>query len=321
MLSDPSRQRLTLEYADLFKEREACQNQYRSTIDDAQKVVLKRKLNKLDQQIAQVESQLYGEDLSTTDTNRRSIALKEKLPKIDFKKPLRIVENILSEFEEYGAAFFLINDSFNMAGDLFTLELINLLESETTDLKHYEIAFSVSSRLDEIGFLRGIAGYLGIEEIENQEHYAKVIEKIFSSLENGSIVVVELRKLDLLDNKENFLSWLIEDFWKALIQGIPLTCQLKEIEQIRFVFIAISDDDIDEECLGLPFFCQEVDFDMCKALKIPLQDWSEREIRTWLTKHSGLPKNKITPMTKSIYKSSRGGSPKLICEALKNKLS
>lgn len=166
MLSRPSRQSITLEYADLMREREACQNQRRSTIDDAQKLVLKRKLEQLDQKIAQLESQLYGEDVSG-DVNRRSIALREKLPKIDFKKALKITENILSQFEEYGAAFFLINDSFNMAGDLFALELKNLLESETTDLKHYEIAFSVGSRLDEIGFLQGIASYLGIEEIES----------------------------------------------------------------------------------------------------------------------------------------------------------
>ena len=132
---------------------------------------------------------------------------------------------------------------------------------------------------------------------------------------------MELRKIDLLDNKEGFLCWLIEVFWKALIEKIPLACQLKEIEQIRFVLIAISDDDIEEECLGFPSFCQEFDFDMCKAVRIPLQDWSEKEIRIWLTKHSGLSKDKIEPMAKSIYKSSRGGTPKLICEALKNKLS
>lgn len=83
----------------------------------------------------------------------------------------------------------------------------------------------------------------------------------------------------------------------------------------------VSDDDIEEECLELPFFCQEFDFDMCRALKIPLQEWSEQEIRTWLTKHSGLPKDKIDPMARSVYRSSRGGTPKLICEALKNKLS
>ncbi len=320
MFSVSSRQSLTLEFADLIKEREACQNQYRSTIDDAQKLVLKRKLDKLDRQIEQVESQLYGEDLSI-DVNRRSIALRDKLPKIDFKEALKTAENILSRFDEYGAAFFLINDSFNMAGDLFALELKNLLNSETTDLKHYEIAFSVGGRLDEIGFLQGVANYLGIEEIENKENYSQVIEKILSSLENGSIIFVELRKIDLIDNKEVFLTWLINSFWKAVIEKIPSACQLKQIEQIRFITLVVSDDDIEEECLGMPFFCQEFDFDMCKALKIPLQEWSEKEIRTWLTKHSGLSKNKITPMAKNIYKSSRGGTPKLICDALKNKLS
>lgn len=46
------------ELADLLEEREVCNNQYRSTIDDAQKLVLKRKLKKLDKQIAEIESQL-----------------------------------------------------------------------------------------------------------------------------------------------------------------------------------------------------------------------------------------------------------------------
>jgi CHAT domain len=49
---------LQQEIADLLEEREACKNQYRSTIDDAQKLVLKRKLDKLDRQIASLESQL-----------------------------------------------------------------------------------------------------------------------------------------------------------------------------------------------------------------------------------------------------------------------
>lgn len=319
MVSELSRKELSKKIADLQEQIEACKNQYRSTIDDAQKVVLKRKLDNLDKQIAEIEKQLSGKDLSE-DTNRRSLALKEKLPKIDFKESLRIVTKILDQFEEqHGAACFLLNDSFNMAGDLFSLELKDLLNSETTDLKYYEIAFSVGSRLDEIGFLQGMAAHLGLDEINRQEHYSKIIEKIFSSLENGSIILLELRKIDLLDNKEAFLSWLIDTFWNALIRKMPVACELKEVEQIRFIILVVSDDDIEEECLELPFFCQE--FDMYKALIIPLQDWKETDVRTWLTKHSGLPRDKITPMAKSIYKSSRGGTPKLICDALKNKLS
>jgi len=202
-----------------------------------------------------------------------------------------------------------------MAGDLFALELKNLLKDETGDLKHYEMAFSVGNRLDELGFLQGMAAHLGVKEIETEEHYIKIIEKIFSSLITGSIVFVELRKIDLLDNKESFLSWLINVFWKELIEKIDLVCKLKKIEQIRFIILVSSDDDKEEEYSGLSFFCQS------KAFKIPLKDWSEKEIRTWLRKFSLLSTDKIDTMTKSIYKSSRGGTPKLICDSLKNKLS
>ncbi len=314
------------EETQLLAKKDTCKNQIRGTIDDAQKMVLSRNLDNLNKQIGEIQkqieevnSQLHKNDISG-DVNRRFLALEEKLPKIDFKEPLKIVQNILKDFDEYGAAFFLVNDSLSMAGDLFILELKDLLKRETTDLKHYEIEFSVSDRLDEIGFLQGIANYLGMGQIETQANDVNVIDKIIDSLENGTIVFVETRKVDLINDKGGFLSWLIEVFWKKVVEQIPLVCKAKDIEQVRFINIILSDCDLEEECSILPFFCEENDFDMCKAVKITLPDWSEQEIKTWLIKHSGLSKDKIEPMSKSIYKSSRGGIPKLICEALKNKL-
>jgi hypothetical protein len=55
-----SRQQLRLqeELTDLREEREACNNQYRSAIDEAQRVRLKRKLDDLDNQIDNIERQL-----------------------------------------------------------------------------------------------------------------------------------------------------------------------------------------------------------------------------------------------------------------------
>ncbi|MBW4500487.1 MAG: hypothetical protein KME57_13215 [Scytonema hyalinum WJT4-NPBG1] len=320
MLFDSEREKLRKDYADCIVEREVCNNQYRSTIDEAQRVRLKRKLDGFDKQINELERQLSGQDL-TADANRRSRALEEKLPKIDFKKQIGIVKDILEQFAEYGAALFFINDSFNMAGDLFSLELKNCLKDETTDLKHYEIAFSVDRRLDEIGFLQGLGGYLGIDEINSKEEYSKVIEKFFGFIENGSIVFIELRKIDLLDDKENFLSWLVDFFWKSLVEELPLICKNKDIEQVKFIILVTSDDDIFDECSSLPFFCHEESFDIYQIFAILLTEWSEKEIHLWLTKHSGLPKKKITPIAKSVYKSSRGGTPKLICDALKNKLN
>ncbi|MFM6438830.1 MAG: hypothetical protein ACKPGW_28290, partial [Microcystis panniformis] len=83
----------------------------------------------------------------------------------------------------------------------------------------------------------------------------------------------------------------------------------------------IVDDDIFEECSNQPFFCPNQCFNMDQIFAITLKEWTEKDIQIWLTKHSGLPKNKIAPMAKSVYKSSRGGIPKLICDALRNKLS
>ncbi|MEH1790973.1 MAG: hypothetical protein V7L23_36800 [Nostoc sp.] len=320
MVNDDRRKLIKLEYANLVQEQEACSNQYSSTIDEAERVRLKRKLDNFDKKVDELERQLYSNDLNA-DANRRSRALEDKLPKIDFKKQITTVKNILEQFTEDGAALFLINDSLNMAGDLFRLEFKKMLEEETTDLKHYEVAFSIGRRLDEIGFLQGLGGHLGIDEIENEREYSIVIDKIFGFIENGSIVFIELRKINLLSNREDFFSWLVNNFWKTLVEKLPLICQLKDIEQVKFIFLAMSDTDICKEYAKLSCFCTEIEFDKYKILEIPLKEWSEKDIRDWLTKHSGLSKEKNTAIARDVYESSRGGTPKNIRDALMSTLS
>ncbi|WP_293069979.1 MULTISPECIES: hypothetical protein [unclassified Moorena] len=321
MFSDSNRRReLIQEIADLMEEEEACRRQYRAAIDEAERVRLKRKLNNLYQQITDKDNQLKQKD-SIQNANRRFLALEDKLSKLDFKEQIKLIKNIFDEFEENGLALFFINESLNMAGDLLCLEIQNLLKDETTDLQHYEIAFSVDRRLDEVGFLQGLGGYLGINEIKGKDEYLKIIEKFSELIKNGSIIFIELKKIDLLDNQANFLEWLVNFFWKSLIEKVPLICKNQDIEQVKFIIVVVSDDNISDECSNLSFFCNERCFDKTKFLAIPLKEWTEKEIRLWLTKYSRLSKNIISPMAKSVYKSSRGGTPKLICDALRNKLS
>ncbi len=317
---DIDRRRLVSEMANLIQEQDACNNQYRSAIDEAQRVRLKRKLSDYDTQIKNLEHQLYGKDL-VENANRRSRALEDKLPKIDFKKQLKAVKSILEQFAEDGAALFLINDSLNMAGDLFCLELKKILEEETTDFKHYEIAFSVDKQSNEIGFLQGLGSYFGIDEINSNREYDKIFDKIFDSVANGSIVFIELKKINLLSNREHFFSWLVNEFWKILIEKLSLNCKLKDIEQVRLIIIVMSDIDICKEYSQLPFFCTEIDFDKSKILEIPLKEWTEKDIRDWLTKHSGLTKDTIASIARDVYESSRGGTPNNIRSALMSTLS
>ncbi|WP_339366856.1 CHAT domain-containing protein [Calothrix sp. 336/3] len=58
MKTSRQKQRLQDELTDLHEERDASYSQYRSTIDDAQKIVLKRKIDKLDNQINDLENQI-----------------------------------------------------------------------------------------------------------------------------------------------------------------------------------------------------------------------------------------------------------------------
>ena len=93
MKLDEQRTRIISEMAALFEERNASNSQYRSAIDDAQRIRLQRKLDDLDKKIDDLNCKLNRKDL-TVDTNRRSLALEEKLPKIDFKEQINIVKNI-----------------------------------------------------------------------------------------------------------------------------------------------------------------------------------------------------------------------------------
>lgn len=130
MVLNSDRKILVSELADLLEEEKACERQYRSEIDEAQRVRLKGKLNDLGNKIRELDVQLHGKDLAE-DANRRFRALEEKLPKIDFKKQMGIVKNILEQFTEDGAALFFINDSLNMANDRKRLQEIVK--------KHYQI--------------------------------------------------------------------------------------------------------------------------------------------------------------------------------------
>ena len=119
MVFADNRRKIALEYADLVQEQEACKKQYRSAIDEAERVRLRRKIDNLENEIHNLECQLYEKDLTSEDANRRSRALENKLSKIDFKEQVETVQSILDEFTEYGAALFFINDYLKMAGDLF----------------------------------------------------------------------------------------------------------------------------------------------------------------------------------------------------------
>lgn len=310
------------------EEREVIYNQYGGLIEEGQRFRLKRQLDDLDreinnlkEQIGNLNSQQVNKELKSQDTNRRVLALENKLSKIDFKEQVNIVKDILDEFLDYGGAIFFINNYLKMAGDLFCLELHEILNEETTDFLHYPIEFSIETTCNEVAFLERIGNYIGINNINKKEDCSKIIEKLLGLIESGSIILIELKKFDLFDEREFFLSWLVNNFWGKLIEDIPLTCQSKDIDGVRFIIVINSDDDIFEEFSSQSFCCQNQCFNMSKIFAILLENWTESDIQLWLKKYPGLSKTKSTKIAKSVYKSSGDGIPSLVRNALRSKLS
>ncbi len=321
MVVDNKRTTLALKYADLIQEQNACYNQYRSVIDEVQRVRLERKLKVLDQQIEKLEKILLCNDLINEDVNRRVLAVENKLYKIDFKEQLKIVKKILDSFLDYGAALFFINDYIKMAGDLFCLELKEILNQETTELIYYPIEFSIEKTWNEVAFLESLGNYVGIQDINKEGDCSKIIEKLLGLIESGSIILIELKKIDLFDERKEFISWLVSCFWRELTKNLPLACQKKDIDGVKFIIVINSDNDIFDEFSNQSFCCQNQCFNMSKIFAIFLKNWTEKDISDWLKNYSGLRKKQRNKIAEDIYKSSDGGIPNLIRDGIKSKLS
>ncbi|NET60202.1 MAG: hypothetical protein F6K47_29895 [Symploca sp. SIO2E6] len=160
-----------------------------------------------------------------------------------------------------------------------------------------------------------------------QEYTTNIIEKICNSLYCGQIlfIYVELYSPDVEDT---FLVWFIKQLWNPLISRL-LEQLSNQDPSIRVLAVIAVDGQVPEDCLPQDLYCgcRPEDFDSTKILEIPLETWTEEEIRNWLFNFSGLtdPKiglsiSEINRMAKSIFAASYGGLPARVYDELKKQL-
>jgi hypothetical protein len=123
----------------------------------------------------------------------------KSLTKIDFSASREIIDfwfNSLAQERE--AALFLLQNSFSMAGDLCLTILRDRLTQEARSFKHIEIDLVLRhSSQDETGLLEVIAeSFQPIKLTFNSQNDSLVIiQKILSSLQNGSVIFFEFKKI------------------------------------------------------------------------------------------------------------------------------
>jgi hypothetical protein len=301
--------------------------QMNSERDARSRYLLETQSKELLEESKLVEREL--EELESSDNNLNQIYLniKESLPEIDFKEAIKIVEIVTQQYRfssNGGAALFLLENSYSMAGYLFIDKIREEFKRKTGHFKYIKVDLSSSSSYDEYGLLERVAGYLKIQckSISNvREFGAEIIQKICQSLQSGSIVFIEINKWDCLQSQESIIPWFVDNFWIPLIQESKVFIKDKELRRVKFVTVIDSEYQLSTECNNLPYYCCGDSFDYQKILKLPLNQWQQDDIQEWLEIYTGLPASKIDAIARNIYLKTMNGIPFMVCGALQQELN
>ncbi|NJM20449.1 MAG: hypothetical protein HC907_17935 [Richelia sp. SM1_7_0] len=317
---DIQRQQLEEELANLTEQYTAVNKQRRQTLDERERLLLKKQADDLLEQMQQVEEELGKLENSQDNYNQNYRNIQENLPQIDFRKAMHIIDIINNQFKrDVGAAFFLLEESYSMAGELLIYKIREELKSKTRNLKHIKVEISSNNSFDEFGLLASIGGYLSVSLTDDTnliDCVNLIIQTISQSLQSGSVIFIEIKRWDCFPYQDKILSWFIEDFWCSLIHECQMVATQKQLLRIKFIAIIDSESKLAPECKELPFYCTQDDFTHTKILTLPLNIWELEDITTWLEYYSGLSAPQINLKAKQIYQKTMNGVPRMVCNLL-----
>lgn len=313
------------ELASLSEQYTAVMKQRSQARDARDRLLFKKQADDLLEQMRQVEDELEQLEDSENNSNQIYLDIQANLPEIDFRESMKVVDKITSQFgREGGAALFLIDNSYSMAGELCISRIREQLKRQTRSFRYLKIEISSSGRYDELGLLECLARYFNLpsESTPNIGEYSqKVIQQICQSLQVGSVVFIEINKWDYLSCQERVLPWFIRDFWCQLLEESRLIAHKNGLRRVNIVAVIDSESQLNKECEALPYYCNPDEFDSKKILKLPLNQWTEDDILEWLERYGCLPASQIDVMAKQIYLKTMKGIPLMVCEALKKELA
>jgi hypothetical protein len=290
--------------------------QYYESDDEVKKSRLKRSIDRIYEDMKRIEQEIREIEGQSSDPNRQYLNLEQLLPKLDFDEVMDDVDELVKAFrrDRKKDALLLVQENLAMAGDLCLLEVRERLKQVTGDFKHIPIEFSDASQFDSGGFLEGLAGYLDIpiEQTAMQLTQA-VLDKLSGSVQSGSIVFLEIRKWDDVPCQEAVFTWFIDEFWQPLLQRVRL--QTSTCPKVRVVGVIVVDYELSPECFEHP--CWKEESQAPTLLKLELRDWTADDVQNWLESYMGIGNPRSSQLAQRIHRGSRGGTPEVICTALR----
>ncbi len=306
------------------EELAAIDTQLEGYLSKKDELKLNRDAEKLLEEIEELERKLSELDVAPDNTNQNilHLSLEKSFQKIDFSKSKGIAQSINSKFgDASGAILLFLQRSTKQKGSYCINEVLDLIVSDRKigedfigDFRPYPVDLgSPISEFNEFEFSKRLASHLSQN---SEESLHNCIKRLCLSLRGGSTIFIRVENWDSIIDQKKFLDWFIEEFWNPLTNEI--TPVFGEFSKIRFIVALIAKSQVFRDCSSLPpYFCTEDTFDPCKAIELPLPDWTVDDIGSWLINFKGLSNLESQQLALQIHRESEG-TPDTICSILRN---
>ncbi|MFP4101863.1 hypothetical protein [Coleofasciculus sp.] len=282
------------------------------TRDKADRNQLQRQADDLFEQMERVEAQLNQCQSSNTTYNDYYKNWEKHLPKINYSQASKLFNRIFDHFGEKGGAVFFLLQNCHPMGGKWCMEKIKASLKDKGVWSPRAVGFAAWEQPNPTDFIQRLGTSFNLEDNTSPVEVAtqRLIDKIYNSLQIDSTVFLEIR-LFSLDSQSDFLAWLIPQFWIPLISRLRLIRQ--DLPLVKFVTVMVVETKIPQTCQSPALFWQGSKLSSKKIIELKLGNWTEKEIRNWLYRYSGLATPNIgrTPreieqMSRMVYQASQG---------------
>ena len=303
-----------------------------STINNVDAVKLNRKAEEILLEIDDLEGKISQLKASKSNLNIIERKLEKSFQKIDYSETKRFAGLIKKQFDcDGGAILLFLQRNKKQLGKYCVEELIYVLMNNQIidgkiegDYKRYPIDIgNVNYLPSKAGFIQGISEHLGIDSSSDLEEALTQIRRcIYSSLSIGSTIFFEIKGINKLTDKEEFLNWFLGNFWQPLIDEINI---LLKQNKNKVIAALIADSQFPINCSSSIEFCHESILTPDKIIEISLSDWTFYDIYNWLIWFKNLSDQsaqmtlkEIEKMAQEIHDESEG-TPESVCLRLRER--
>lgn len=324
----------------LLKQYEAAWGQLTRTLSEMDKITLREQITALEKDMKQVKEELeeleaeqrcqVGPKVNTAQQRH----WEEYLPEINFDRPLEQIQTIMDRFEDdAGVALFLLPDSTTTRAELFVARLRRWLEQRARlpgKIKYHRVELSEHNQLTPWLLLKRLGSLLdcpppatGDQSPDQLSRYATtVIDTLYQTMEVDNTLLLELTVVADLCTQEAFLSWFLQTFWIPLAHKLPEEAHNRPM--LKFLAVITTEDLLPTPPASSQLYCLAEQFDGKRITYLPLDYWTEQEIRRWLIRFAGLHHHLATAeiynVAQMIYIRSRKGEPLRVEVSLRQEL-